>query len=293
MRFLGVNGCGLQRMGGVMADNTYDARVAAHYADDDLDATFQRVLRGWGKGEGPLTPDDLAPIDQFHVGGQKATAGLAKVAAIAAGERVIDLGGGLGGPARTLARQCGCAVTVVDLTEAYCRIGAMLTARCGLDGLVTFRHGNALAAPFPDGSFDVVWTQHSSMNIADKRGLYAEIARLLRPGGRLALYEIMAGAAGAPPHFPVPWAHDPATSFLLPVAGVRGLLDDLGFREVIWEDLTAATVAATVGRPPTAAPPPGLHLVLGDDFLARARNMGRNLAEGRIALVRAVLTLPI
>ena len=125
------------------------------------------------------------------------------------------------------------------------------------------------------------------MNVADKRGLYTEIARLLRPGGRLALYEIMAGANGAP-HYPVPWAGDPAISFLQPPATIRALLAELGFREERWEDLSP-TIAAAFGQAAAASPPPRLHLVLGDDFLARARNLGRNLAEGRVALVRAVL----
>ena len=128
------------------------------------------------------------------------------------------------------------------------------------------------------------------MNIPDKRALYAEIARLLRPGGRLALYELMRGP-GEPPHYPVPWAGDPALSFLQSPAETRALLAELGFRELAWDDLTAATVAARGGQAP-AAPPPGLHLVLGDDFLERARNLGRNLAEGRVALVRAVLARP-
>ena len=272
-----------------MTDTTDTARITDHYAPGDLRATFLAVLRSWGKETGTLTPEELAPLDQFHVGGREATLALAQLAAVAPTDRVLDVGGGFGGPARTIAAASGCAVTVLDLTEEYCRVGALLTARCDLGDRVTFRHGNALAAPFPDASFDLVWTQHSSMNIADKRGLYTEIARLLRPGGRLALYEIMAGLQGAP-HYPVPWARDPSISFLLPVAETRALLADLGFREQRWEDLTPTRTTS----PPTAptAPPPALHLILGDDFLERARNLGRNLAEGRVALVRAVLTQP-
>ena len=274
-----------------MAEDAYSAAATDHYAPADLEATFRRVLRSWGKELMRLTPDDLAPLDQFHVGGKGATVALAQLAAVAPTDRVIDLGGGFGGPARTLAAEFGCAVTVLDLTAAYCQVGTMLTARCGLADRVTFRHGNALNAPFPEASFDLAWTQHSSMNIADKRGLYSEIARLLRPGGRLALYEIMAGAAGEPPHYPIPWARDPATSFLAPPATIRALLAELGFRELSWEDLTT-TIAATPGAAPPVAATPGLHLVLGDDFRERSRNMGRSLAEGRIALIRTVLTRP-
>ena len=115
-----------------MTGATYDTRVNDHYTPGDLDAAFRRVLRGWGKGEGPLTPADLAPLDQFHTGGLDATLALARLAAVTSDDRVIDLGGGFGGPARVLAERCGCAVTVLDLTAAYCRVGGELTARCGL-----------------------------------------------------------------------------------------------------------------------------------------------------------------
>jgi MPBQ/MSBQ methyltransferase len=274
-----------------MAEHGYVERVNAHYTPDDLTGAFVRVLRSWGKEGAILTPDDLAPIDQFHTGGKAATLALAALAEIGPTTRVLDVGGGFGGPARTLAATYGCSVTVLDLTEAYCQVGEMLTARCGLSDRVLFRHGDALAIPSPDATFDLVWTQHSSMNIADKRRLYAEIHRVLRPGGRLALYEIMAGMH-EPLHYPVPWARDASISFLSPPDDVHALLTDLGYRTVHWEDLTDATVAAARSRPAPAEPPPGLHLVLGADFLERARNMERNRAEHRTALIRAVLERP-
>ncbi len=277
-----------------MADQEYAEQVNAHYTPgttENLTDAFTRALRSWGKETGTLTPGDLAPLDQFHMGGEAATRALAALASIGPATRVLDVGGGFGGPARTLAATYDCSVTVLDLTEAYCEVGEMLTARSGLSDRVVFRQGDALALPFPDAAFDLVWTQHSSMNIADKRRLYTEIHRVLRPGGQLALYEIMAGPQGAP-HYPVPWARDAAISFLSPPDDVHHLLTDIGYQTVHWQDLTDATVAATQSRPAPAEPPPGLHLVLGADFLERARNMGRNLAEHRIALIRAVLTRP-
>jgi len=277
-----------------MADHGYAEQVNAHYMPDTseyLADAFARVLQSWGKADAILTPNDLAPIDQFHIGGEAATLALAALAEVGPTTRVLDVGGGFGGPARMLAATYHCAVTVLDLTEAYCQVGEMLTARSGLSDHVVFRHGDALAMPFPDAAFDLIWTQHSSMNIADKRRLYTEAYRVLRPGGQLALYEIMAGPQ-APLHYPVPWARDAAISFLSPPDDVHNLLTAIGYRTVHWEDLTDTTVAAMQSRPAPAEPPPGLHLVLGTDFLERARNMGRNLAEHRITLIRAVFARP-
>ena len=148
--------------------------ISAHYAQTDLAASILNALRHAGKNLDALTIDDLAPVDQFHVRGKQSTLELAQRAGISAGQRILDVGGGLGGPARTLATLFGCDVTVVDLTEEYCRVGEMLTARLGLSDQVRHRHANAMALPFPDASFDLVWTQHSTMNIEHKPSVYAE-----------------------------------------------------------------------------------------------------------------------
>lgn len=266
-------------------------RVIAHYAPEDPTAAILAALRAAGKAPDYLTPDDLAPLDQFHFGGARATRDLAQLADVRAEMRVLDVGGGIGGPARTLASQFGCTVTVLDLTEAYCRVGAWLTARTALADRVVFQQGDALALPFADGQFDLVWTQHSSMNIADKARLYAEMHRVLRSGGRFALFEAMAGPV-QPPHFPVPWARDPATSFLLPPDESRRLIAAAGFREATWVDATAAMAQANANRPSASGPatttPLGIHLLLGPDFGAMARNYARNIAEGRVVIIQGV-----
>jgi MPBQ/MSBQ methyltransferase len=264
--------------------------VDAHYTPSDLDASIFAALRAAGKDPEAITPDDLAPVDHFHIGGKAATEELARLVGLHAGESVLDVGGGLGGPARTLALQFGCHVTVLDLTEEFCRVGALLTAHTGLSEQVAFRHGNALDMPFPDASFDVVWTQHSSMNIAEKERLYAEIHRALRPGGRLAFHEIMAGPV-QPIHFPVPWANDPSISFLESPEAVRALLRQTGFRELAWVDATAPALEwFRAWTAPSAPAPLGLHLLLGPDFRDKGRNQERNLEEQRIAVIQGVFT---
>jgi len=261
-----------------------------HYERPGLEAVILDTLRAAGKNLEALTTDDLAPLDQFHTRGRDATLGLARLAGLSADMTVLDVGGGLGGPARTLAKDLGCRVTVLDLTEEYCRVGSELTRRAGLAGHVEFRHGNALEMPFGEAAFDVVWTEHSSMNVEDKERLYREIRRVGRPGGRLAMHEIMAGAA-SPIHFPVPWARDPAWSFLRPAGDVRRLIAGVGFKELAWTDESAASLEWFRQRAPQAgaAPPAlGLHLLLGADFGAMFRNQVRNLEEGRVAIVMAV-----
>jgi ubiquinone/menaquinone biosynthesis C-methylase UbiE len=206
------------------------------------------------------------------------------------------VGGGLGGAARTLASELGCRVTVLDRTVAYCGAGELLTARTGLADQVTFQVGDALALPFANAAFDVVWTQHSSMNVPDKRRLYAEARRVLRPGGRLALHEIMAGAV-EPIHYPVPWAREPSISFLVPPAHVRALLAELGFIEVAWMNLTDAAIAWFGARLAAldardTPPPLGLHLVMGPEFPIMLRGLLRNLEEDRLKVIMAVFDGP-
>lgn len=264
--------------------------ISAHYAQTDLAASILNALRHAGKNLDALTIDDLAPVDQFHVRGKQSTLELAQRAGISAGQRILDVGGGLGGPARTLATLFGCDVTVVDLTEEYCRVGEMLTARLGLSDQVRHQHANAMALPFPDASFDLVWTQHSTMNIEDKPSVYAEFQRVLRHDGRYASQEIMQGEA-TPIYFPVPWARDPSISFLQPPAAIRRLVEAAGFLSSHWVDETAKAREWYEKRIQSTAaglPALGIHLLLGEDMMAMSRNQIRNLNENRIAIVQAV-----
>jgi SAM-dependent methyltransferase len=274
-----------------MADRPFSEAVSRHYTATDLVERLRAALHAAGK-DVVAAPDDLAPVDQIHTGGTRATIELADLAGLRAGQSVLDVGGGIGGPARTLAHRFGCTVTVLDLTEEYCHAGELLTAVTALTDRVSFRHGDAMAMPFPDGSFDVVWTQHSSMNIADKAQLYAEIRRVLRPGGRFALHEVLAGPT-QPVHFPVPWARDPAISFLETPENARRTIQAAGFAEVAWINVTASSLAwfqrQNARAQPATPPPLSLHLLLGPDVREMGRNMERNLEGGRIAVIQGVL----
>jgi SAM-dependent methyltransferase len=263
-----------------------DARATnAYWGRDGLERKILAALAGAGKDVDKLTVDDLAPADQFHSGGKGATERLARLAKLQAGMRVLDVGGGLGGPARTLAAQFGCRVTVVDLTESYVEAATRLTARLGLADRVTHRVGDALALEV-DGPFDVVWTQNSGMNIPDKERLYAGFARMLRPGGLLALQEPMAGPV-QPPVFPVMWARDAGESFLRPPGEMRRVIETAGFQVRAWDDVTAEAVGPSTGA---SSPAHSVQrIIMGDAVDAIARSGQRNREEGRIVMIQAVL----
>ncbi len=249
------------------------------------------ALEKAGKDLNHLTPEDLAPIDQFHIRGRMATLELARAAGLDANKRVLDVGSGVGGTSRCLAKEFGCRVTGIDLTDEYCRAAAMLSARVGLTDLVDYRQGDATRLPFEDAVFDVVWTEHVAMNIPDKRRLYREMHRVLKPGGTLAIYDILAGPSG-PVLFPVPWARTPDTSFLVSPDALRRLLEEAGFTVSDWTDTTEVARAWFVSLAEKIRkegfPSLGFHLLLGADFKAMAQNQGRNLQEGRIALAQIV-----
>jgi len=267
-------------------------KVTDHYAQQDLETVILAALTAAGKDPERLKLGDLTAIDEFHIRGRGATSDLARDLAIDKSMQILDVGCGLGGAARHLASEFGCQVTGIDLSEEYCRVAASLTQRLGLDALVSFRQANAVALPFPDSSFDIVWTQHAAMNIPDKSALYRELFRVLKPRGRLALYDILAGPGGDV-HFPVPWAREPSISFLLTAQQLLDTLTAAGFEILIWRDATET------GRTwfrnmrdkmrQAGLPAFGLQLLLGPEFRMMAHNQVLNLEEDRIALIEAVV----
>ena len=271
--------------------NQLNETIREHYSRSDLGNIILAALAKAGKDANCLTPEDLAPIDEFHIRGRAATLELARAANVVATKRVLDVGSGVGGTSRCLAREFKCHVTGIDLTEEYCRAAAMLSERTGLAGLVDYRQGDATNLPFPDQSFDIVWTEHVAMNIPDKPSLYREMYRVLKPGGTLAIYDILAGPSG-PVLFPVPWARAPESSFLSTPDELRELLEENGFKVTAWSDTTDVARAWFVSLAERirkeGLPSLGFHVLLGPDFQAMAQNQRRNLEEGRIVLAQVV-----
>ena len=259
--------------------------VKEHWGRERIGEAILASLAAIGKNLDALTVDDLAASDQFHGGGKPATVRLAQLAAPAPGARVLDVGAGFGGPARLLAVQFGCDVTTIDLTDSYVAAAVLLTQRLKLTDRVHHHVGNALALPFPDGAFDMVWTQNSGMNIADKERLYAEFHRVLRPGGTLAQQEAMAGPA-QPVIYPVMWARDPSTDFILTPDEMRRVIEGAGFRVRIWEDVTEENVGPSGGA---SVPAHSIQrLVMGDTLNEILAAGQRNRVEQRVVSIHLI-----
>ncbi len=271
--------------------NGIDEAVKTHYCRPGLAEAILAALEESGADIQRLALEELAPIDEFHIRGRAATLELAQAAGLRSTMRVLDVGSGIGGTSRCLAKEFGCRVTGIDLTDEYCQVASMLTAKVGLDGLIDYHQGDATNLPFEDNEFDVVWTEHVAMNVPNKRRFYSEMYRVLRPGGTLAIYDVLAGSS-TPVLFPVPWARTPDTSFLVSPEELRELLRDSGFTVSDWKDTTAearewfVNLAERIRR--EGFPALGFHLLMGQDFRAMAQNQGRNLEEGRISLGQIV-----
>ncbi len=164
---------------------SHEGAVHAHYSRKGLGASILEALEKAGKDVKALTLEDLAPIEEFHIGGRKPTPELGRLAGLSEGMQVVDVGCGIGGPARAMAHYFGCEVVGVDLTEEFCAAATLLNERTGLDRKVSIRHGSALALPLEDASVDVAWMQHVGMNIEDKVGLFKELGRVAAARGEI------------------------------------------------------------------------------------------------------------
>ena len=261
--------------------------VRDHYGATGLTERLKAALALFGPEDRLLTSQQLGPLDQFHTRGLAATADLARLAGIEADMAVLDVGSGLGGPARFLSETYGCRVTGVDLSEPFVAAARYLTERTGQSERVSFETASALELPFDDGHFDVVLLQHVAMNIADRTRLYREIRRVLKSGGRFATFDVVL-SSGAP-HYPVPWARTPATSFLLTADATREAIEPAGFRTLAWQDDSEAGKTWFAQLRASGPPPsPNLGVVIGPDFVQLSANLGRNLAEGRLGILTAV-----
>ncbi len=266
--------------------------VASHYSESgSLAESIAAQLSAAGIDLDSVTTGDLAAVDEFHIRGRDATIALAEAMGVEASTAVLDIGCGLGGAARTLAERFGCTVTGIDITPSFCAAAAELSRWTGLDDRTSFRVGDACALPFDDDQFDATVTIHAAMNIADKPALYREARRVVRPGGRFGIYDVLAGEGGDVV-FPVPWARDASISHLATPEDMRAMLDSAGFEVLDEVDSTDDSLAwfrsLAAGIAESGPPPVSFGVFLGEDLSRMAANQVTNLSERRIRTVAYV-----
>jgi len=264
------------------------AGLEAHYSARDIEARILAAVRAAGLNpDQRLSPEALGALDHFHTGGLRASRELLELAQIRAEDRVLDIGAGLAGPARMIASALGCRVDCLEMSRDFCAGAVLLNRLTGLEDRIEVRQGSALDMPFRDDSFDVAWMQNVGMNIADKRKLYAEIHRILKPGGRFAFQEMAAGKV-ATSHFPLPWATDAADSFLVTVEDMQEILGESGFIAELLEDTSDVHLSRTTANAAPAATGQLSLAVFVDNLARKTANSRRSLEEGQVRLVRGV-----
>ncbi len=258
-----------------------------HYHQPNLLETILARLEAEGIAQDQLTREQLSMMDEFHLQGAKVSVELAERAGLYPGMKVLDVGCGIGGPCRMLADEFGCEVTGIDFTAEYIRTAKALTRLVGLDKKITFLEGSALDLPFEPASFDLVWTQHAQMNIADKAAFFRQIQRVLKKGGRFVYYDIF-GASTAGIHFPVPWAEQPESSHLMAHDEIAGHFDPAFWKLAFHQDHTISSKEALKKMlekiEKGEGPKLGLNLLMQGSTFEKLSNLWRCLEENRVAV---------
>lgn len=271
--------------------------IEEHYAVEGMRGRLEAALMNAGYGDGPIPWSDLAIIDQFHIRGLQATKDLIETLNPQPGQTLLDLGSGLGGPARFVAATREVQVSGIDLTGEYVSISAYLSERSGLADRTRFVQGSATETPFENGAFDYAWTQHVAMNIADKDALYREAFRLVKPGGKFAIYDVAQGSEG-PVRFPVPWADEQGQSFLITPDELKTRVSAAGFTIESFEDQTALALAwfaefqAMMQQQAANPNPLNPMAILGANTRDAVMNVPVNIREGRIQVVQLIASKP-
>ena len=266
------------------------AEVEGHYHRDGLEVAILEALAAAGKDIDNLTTADLAPVDEFHIGGRKATLELFDALSPGRGQHALDIGCGIGGASRLLAERHGAHVTGIDLTPEYVEVARALARRTSLEESTRYEVASATSLPLDDASMDIAFSIHVAMNIEDKAAMLAEAARVVRPGGIFAIYDVMRGEAGAP-ILPAPWAEEESMSFVASPGEMGALLCQAGFAVMREEDRTVRgreELVARITRGKPASGSLGLHMLMGANAPAKLSNMIRSIDENRLRTVRFV-----
>lgn len=269
--------------------------IADHWGRGDVYGLIVSALKKMSKPIEGLTMEDLAPVDHFHARGLPATVELADQLSIKAGQHILDIGCGLGGPARYMASRFQCRVSGIDITESFVDAANKLTALLQMEKQVRIELGDGVRLPYPDSHFDGAYTQHVTMNVADRPRFFAEAYRVLKAGAFFALTEHGLGPKGSP-HHPVPWSADGSGAYLVTPSETRAALEKTGFGDIVIEDTGAKYAAgyriAIEKAEKGALPPLGIHILMGETALQKTRNTLRNIEEGRTHPIQLICRKP-
>jgi ubiquinone/menaquinone biosynthesis C-methylase UbiE len=269
----------------------FNSPVEKHYTRDGLFEIIVQKLKENGLEKDQITRNDISVVDEFHIRGSQATQELVNEAGFSKDIKVLDVGCGIGGPARMIADEFGCKVTGVDLTEEFIRTANLLSELVGLKDLTEFICADATKLPLNDESFDIVWTQHAQMNIKEKKKLYSEIYRVLKKGGKFIYYDIFS-IGNEPLHFPLPWAEESSISSLITIPDYQELLEQIGFKEISRKDQTensANFIKEMFTKVAKEGPPKmGLNLLMKETSIEKLKNILRNITENKMAVQNGI-----
>jgi len=276
------------RIVGCITNIMDDKIVREHYGISGILDSILEGLKSSGKNLRSLEPHDLSPIDEFHTRGKESTIELANLAKIQSSYSVLDVGCGLGGSARFLSNKYGCYVTGVDLTDEYVDVANKLTGLVNLTDKVSFRQASALELPFPSENFDVVWTEHAQMNIADKEKFYSEISRVLKHKGRLVFHDIF--GTNNTPYYPTPWTEYDSMSSLCTQEEAKTIIEKSHLVLDEWVDKSRQSLEFfknTIKILEKSGPLTlGIHLLMGNTAKTKLLNLSRNLEEYRVSIIQ-------
>ena len=257
--------------------------VAQHYGNDGIVSRIVSALADAGFDTNDLEPNVFAGADEFHIGGHKGSEYVAKALDIEPGQRLLDIGSGIGGPARFIANTLDVTVEGIDLTPEFVEAAVEITEMVGMTEQVSFQVGSATSIPFDDDTFDASTMLHVGMNIPDKGLLFSEMARVTKHDGSIVVYDVMRTGEDDLV-FPMPWSSTSEYSFVDTVDAYVKAAENAGL-ELLTVDDHADMALSSFSNPQSDPPPVNLGHLMGTGMPEMVANAGNAIKGGTISPV--------